>query len=407
MTAERVSKGNTGGAEAGGSNAAARTKPLSHQRVPALDGLRGYGVLVVMGAHFLIGMQTSAWLDAQVFKVSHLAVAAMDMFFVLSGYLITGILLDSKGAERFFFNFYMRRTLRIFPLYYLGLLLATFGAGFLPAGDLRDFVQIRPEHALWYWLYACNVLFALEGYVGLSHFWSLAVEEQFYMLWPLVVVALNRRWLMAVCVGAVGLALVCRFAVMQAGWGEVACYVLTPCRVDALALGAWLACRARGPGGLAVVTRHAWPVFIASWAAFGACLWADGWQRGWWASVLGTLPLVLAGGAMVLAAAAFARGNLVVRVLAHPAAVFFGKYSYCLYVVHPLARRLVELVYTDDMLPRVAGSLLPGRIIAMVLATAVSLALAMLSWRFFESPLLNLKRHFEYRAPAPRAGPPA
>ncbi|NBT59763.1 acyltransferase, partial [bacterium] len=150
---------------------------------PLLDGVRGLAILLVIFFHSsLIPVKNS--MD----KILHGAAlggwAGVDLFFVLSGFLITGILLRTKEAPNFFFNFYMRRTLRILPLYYLFLILAFY------------VVPQTVQFGFTYWTFLSNILLGRLGQFQspvLDITWSLAVEEQFYLLWPLVVWATKRE----------------------------------------------------------------------------------------------------------------------------------------------------------------------------------------------------------------------
>src|SRR2546427_5689081 len=128
----------------------------------------------------------------------------VDLFFVLSGFLITGILLDTKGSRHYLRQFHARRVLRIFPLYYAALALFLILLPMLLPGDrvLRDLTA----DSVWYWTYLYNVKVAAAGFTSssaLGHFWSLAVEEQFYLIWPIVVLYLARRHLYGACWAAV------------------------------------------------------------------------------------------------------------------------------------------------------------------------------------------------------------
>ena len=153
---------------------------LDRQHLPELDGIRGLAVLTVI-LHHGFGFELG-WFG-------------VELFFALSGYLITGILVDAKGRHRgwdYFRGFYGRRSLRIFPLYYLVLLLVLV---VLPGLWPMTFALFDParEHAAWFWSYTQNVLFAREGTIlpGVFHLWSLAVEEQFYLLFPLLIYLLS------------------------------------------------------------------------------------------------------------------------------------------------------------------------------------------------------------------------
>ena len=194
-------------------------------RLPALDGLRGIAVLLVLAFHcryfFPPWMEKSARPTLDV-----LGWSGVDLFFVLSGYLITGILLDTKDSSSYFRTFYARRSLRIFPLYF------SFVAAVLLLAQWR-------VHGFWYLTYLSNWQpghGVNDGY--LSHLWSLAIEEQFYLIWPAVVwfVPPGRlKWIcIALAVTAAGLR-------PFAGSQDQAAYRLTPCRMDSLALGAFVA----------------------------------------------------------------------------------------------------------------------------------------------------------------------
>jgi peptidoglycan/LPS O-acetylase OafA/YrhL len=175
----------------------------SGQRIPALDGIRGLAIALVMFHHFTLygGMRPDFVLDKVYRHVALVGWVGVDLFFVLSGFLITGILHDSRSDRHYFRNFYMRRTLRIFPLYY-GVLAATFLV--LPlvldvSGSCRELLRDQA----WYWTYLINVQIGLDYWPScfvLGHFWSLAVEEQFYLVWPLLLYLLGRRGMLALCV---------------------------------------------------------------------------------------------------------------------------------------------------------------------------------------------------------------
>lgn len=210
-------------------------------RVPALDGVRGVAIIWVVfhnatdmphpatrGAlHVLSGLSHSGWIGVQI-------------FFALSGFLITGGLLDSRGASNYFKGFYARRALRILPLYYTVLLvLLVFAWALTPAATFS------PAHQWPLWLFVSN--WSQSVPYGFAHFWSLAVEEQFYLVWPLVVCWLAPRSLLRMCVWIAVGALVLRIVLRLYGADEWTLYAITPARMDALALGGAGACLVRIP----------------------------------------------------------------------------------------------------------------------------------------------------------------
>src|SRR5262245_13745 len=174
---------------------------LGTDRVPALDGLRGLAILPVMLTHFVSDGDLSpvSKVDEIVSATLTLGWVGVELFFVLSGFLITGILLDSRGAPHYFRNFYIRRTLRIFPLYYgfLALWLGVLPLFYKWPNDVLKVVSI-PVSPVWSWAYLTNIVQALHddwraGPPYTTHFWSLAIEEQFYLVWPTVVFLFSRR----------------------------------------------------------------------------------------------------------------------------------------------------------------------------------------------------------------------
>jgi peptidoglycan/LPS O-acetylase OafA/YrhL len=371
---------------------------MSAGRVPALDGLRGIAILLVLVLHFTMygGELPAAGLDRLVHRTALAGWIGVDLFFVLSGFLITGILYDAKGGERYFRNFFARRLLRIAPLYYGALVLFVLLLPALWRGH-AGLSWLRSE-SFWYWTYLVNVRIAWEGWPGfgaLGHFWSLAVEEQFYLLWPVAVFRLRRRPLMALCAACAVVAVGVRLALHLAG-NAPAAFVLMPARMDALAAGAFLALALRGPGGPAAAARLAKPALAAGGAGLAVLVL---WKRGLPAedaavAVAGYFLLaVLFAGAVALAVAAppGSRGS---RWLAAPVLIFFGRYSYALYVLHHPLLFLKPPWLTYDAVPAVLGSRLPGWLLFVSAGIGVSVALALLSWRFWEKPFLDLKERF-------------
>src|SRR5437588_9009399 len=183
------------------------------QYIPALDGLRGLAILLVMGYHF--GQDADGGGTAlgpflsPVFGVGYHGV---DLFFVLSGFLITGILLDMKDRPRYFRNFYIRRILRIFPLYYAVLFCLLVLLPLLVTPPVFPFAEAQRRQA-WLWLYASNIYHAWTGHwrlTGFSHLWSLAVEEHFYLIWPVVIFFCRARGALVVSAACLVASLACR-----------------------------------------------------------------------------------------------------------------------------------------------------------------------------------------------------
>ena len=189
--------------------------------------------------HFLNAWPGTTALDRDVVDLLGLGWAGVDLFFVLSGFLITGILVDQVGAPGWWTGFLLRRALRIFPLYYLAL--ALFGL----LGPALGFIDpwTFGRWGFWYWTYLGNWAYAARQVIPpLSHFWSLGVEEQFYLLWPLVVLAARRRRLAALTAGLVVISPALRAWIVQgSGWPVGSAFRVTLGRLDGLAMGALLA----------------------------------------------------------------------------------------------------------------------------------------------------------------------
>ncbi|MCA9081017.1 MAG: acyltransferase [Planctomycetaceae bacterium] len=202
--------------------------------MPELDGVRGLAIAMVIAFHLVQAMPViSQALPRHVITVSRLGQTGVDLFFVLSGYLITSILLRQRGCTGALKNFWGRRFLRIFPLYYVVLTLAWI------VPQIRTLpVDVAASDA-WLWSYLANIPPTISHQeTSLPHFWSLAVEEQFYLFWPLLALMVTPRIVGRVSLALFVLAPIARWYSVTIGWS--AFYAL-PCRMDALAAGAWLA----------------------------------------------------------------------------------------------------------------------------------------------------------------------
>ncbi len=380
---------------------------LQARQIPALDGLRGIAIAAVMVFHFtLYGPYSNALMRGlpAIGPALHLAMAGwggVDLFFVLSGYLITAILLRTKAAPGYFRRFYARRVLRIFPLYYLFL-----AVGIALSSRLPPAWSAEGSWQLWLWTYLTNFKIGSAGWSSVprayEHFWSLAVEEQFYLLWPLLVFKLDERRLARVCGAMIAFALLFRVDAVLLLEEPVLGYVSTLGRVDELAAGGLLATLLviRGREEAARQLPARWLLALGGGALTGlALLW---WQRDGLSHldpvvvVLG--PTLLAGlaSAAVAVCVTWGESNRLARLLTFAPLRWMGRVSYGLYVLHtpvlvtlfawrPLAQVLAWPELRTWWVALAAQYLLP---------TAVTAALAALSWVLFERPLLGLKARF-------------
>src|SRR5260221_1974329 len=221
-------------------------------RLPGLDGLRALAILLVVPHNFNL-MITSGG-AAYLFVVAlHRGWIGVQLFFVLSGFLITGILLDARDAPNYYRSFFVRRGLRIFPLYYATLLVLFVllpALGLLPSSFKRD-----PMVELSHWAYFSNWYSAFHpGEDSVSHFWSLAVEEQFYLLWPFVIHRRSAEWVMRFCFAIAAASLSLRVAMLLTGTPGIYTFLAT--RMDALALGGAAAAAFRIPSAASWTLNH-------------------------------------------------------------------------------------------------------------------------------------------------------
>lgn len=339
-----------------------------------LDGLRALAVANVAWFHWRLMFHPShALLPGAGFGV--------ETFFVISGFLITGILLDNRCVEPLLAlrQFYARRFLRIFPLFY-----ATIVIGCLfKAKGIAD---------IWYWhaSYLSNVYFFREGWQGqASHFWSLAVEEQFYLLWPFLVLMLPTRFLFAAIVGCISVApfFATCMNTMQSGPPDAA--VLMPSCMSALGMGALIAYLVRRVHAPALVMRWLLAAGLAGailWHSFGCPKFLEPFDRLGEDCVLGWLVFTVARGF----------SGPIGWFLEWAPINYLGKISYGLYVIHNFAERLVLKMIVTLGSPHWMVS--PFHTVAghILFLLAVTVGLASLSWHLFEKPINSLKRFFPY-----------
>ncbi|MGH7284781.1 MAG: acyltransferase family protein [Polyangiaceae bacterium] len=364
----------------------------------ALDGVRGLAIVLVLFVHFVGDDKPQDLLQHFVTRLSSYGAWGVDLFFVLSGFLITGILYDSKNKTRYFRTFYVRRTLRIFPLYYgvLALLFVILPA--LRSSHSPGLAQSE-QHEAWLWTYATNLYLSLHGswralpYVG--HFWSLAVEEHFYLVWPMIVLSFSRKTLLRICVGGAAFALVLRCALSFAGVSDVALVAFTPCRLDALLTGAFLAVAARSIE-LGEIAERARPLMW--WFAAGAAV-TTAWNAkiGWLPFIVlplrGTL-VALTFGALLVVSLVAPKESLCGRFFLSSTMRFFGKYSYGLYVFQGIVAMYFLRHGVEASLTESTGSHAMAMALQAFAGAGLSCALAIASYELYEKHFLRLKRRF-------------
>jgi peptidoglycan/LPS O-acetylase OafA/YrhL len=369
-----------------------------------LAGLRGLAILLVLLLHFTSDMTLAdGTLAANVRAAFQIGWIGVDLFFVLSGFLITGILADNKGSGRYFSAFYARRALRILPVYFLAVfaafhLLPRFFQGFDTGG-------VRTEAAFWLFVQNFTSLpYQLARTVG--HFWSLAIEEQFYLMWPLVVFLSSPRQARRIALLTIILSPIVRFAAMRAGVSGDAVYHYTPFRLDGLATGAFIALSMRDPdarAGLDRLSKIAGTIALAgALALYGPVHVPDALSTRLDFSI-GFSTLCIGFGALLTRVVLASPNSRLARVLSWRALVTLGTYSYAMYLVHVPLLRVVSKVAVPPQWSGSARFPLLWVFGYTAVLGALTLAAAMVSWHLCEKHFLALKRHFPY---AEREQPP-
>ncbi|MEO6829845.1 MAG: acyltransferase, partial [Acidobacteriaceae bacterium] len=328
----------------------------------------------------------------------------VDLFFVLSGFLITGILYDTLHDPNYFRSFYMRRFLRIFPLYYGFLFfLLILGHWLHFAWGGRQYVLLAYMQNTTLWFPVTD--FHPGVWADLDHFWSLAVEEQFYLFWPLMVFLVRgRRRLIALALALSGIALLLRIAMYLHGASPTTIFMMTPCRMDTLLLGGCAALVLRGNNDW-LPRRWMVPIAMLAAAAIAAyTLWHLGsdMRAGFFGATFGYLVIAISGVAVLLAS--LDTTSLAHRVFRWPFLRSLGKYSYGIYVLHilvghwfgTLTRRALGTSLRIFLTPYLHSRPL-AIVVEFLVTAAVVYAAAYLSYNLYEVHFLRLKRYFGYR----------
>lgn len=339
--------------------------------IPGLDGIRGIAILLVMFFHLHIPGFSLGW-------------AGVPLFFVLSGFLITGILLEEK-TEKFsdyLRSFYVKRTLRIFPLFY----------AYLAFNFIVLFVTGRPADGYgWYLLYLQNYHMgwelinngSLPGIVG--HTWSLAVEEQFYVVWPFLVYFLSRRQLALTCVLLIIASPIARWMILQGDGNVYMANVTLPSCLDMMAYGALLALLRTSEIG----SKVAYTMFAVGCAFTGYAIFELGLEAFWhpekWvksAFYLYTALAFIFG--LAIWSVAVKRNYVMTKMLTIKPLLFTGKISYGLYMWHFIIFIVVERLAT-----KLKALTLP--LVTPLLSLIVAYVVSILSFYFFEIHFLRFK----------------
>jgi peptidoglycan/LPS O-acetylase OafA/YrhL len=376
----------------------------SRIRIPELDGIRGFAMLIVLSFHYVLreGPVPAGTIAGYLQRSLTLGWTGLDFFFVLSGFLIGGILMEVRSSPSYFKTFYVRRFFRIIPIYYLWI--ALYAALIGLAGDTVTRYSnsgIRPplnlaicSHFLFLQNFFPMTLFGLAG-AWFGPLWSLAVEEQFYLGAPIVVRAMSERALrrfLAIVIVAVPLVRIFLLKVVHVPSSEVTTLMVS--RADALAVGMLAASLTRGENPVFSVERNVnlLRALLAVLFLGVAVFWKFSLQSTafemqsvgytWMALFYGTI-LLLAVGHPRGWIAGFLRLRLFREV---------GTVSYCIFLIHVVVNVIVHTLLLHHS-PR--ASTLQGALVT-VLAAFLTFGIARLSWQFIEVPLQRLGHAFKY-----------
>jgi peptidoglycan/LPS O-acetylase OafA/YrhL len=330
-------------------------------RKAQLDGLRALAILPVLYTHF---WNDDTWLGS----------AGVFLFFVLSGYLITGILLRSRTNPSALQNFYLRRALRIAPIYYVTLGLAW-----------RIHLPGIRQTFLWHFFYLSNVLFTLENSWSpwyTAHLWTLSVEEQFYLVWPFLILFLPFKAIKPVVWSTIIASIVYQLgAYWFFGMNALGAGILVFSSLDKLGLGALLALEEAGLGFPRFLTK-------AGWVAFAIILGFEALPINHslpWSFVLREELLIVTFAALIAAASSKISGPAG-AILNSRIVRYVGRISYGIYLFH-----LFLYAVTDAVLGRLGLPPLGPGPRCFIVMSAMSIAAAAVSWHLLEQPLNRLK----------------
>ena len=415
-------------------------------RMVELDGMRGVAMLWVLIYHAWF-LPADGWAQRIAYIAPNMGLVGLEMFFGMSGFLITGILLKHRDSPEYFSGFYGRRLIRILPLYFSYLFFVYY---VIPNVDVLKAMLHHfddPAHyregELYHWLFLSNYwYFKREAFEAslLNSTWSLAVEEQFYVVWPCIVLFFSRRALLFFCACVLAMSNVVRWHMILSpvDFSSVSIYIFTFGRLDSIAIGCALSILAFEPNGRAILLKARWvllgiglAIYIpaVAWTTVFFPLKPDGTQG--YERFLADEAFL---GFGLLGVAIWSSGLIAHLVAADPASWFcramrshflrfIAKYSYGMYLFHIPAIHLVALFMNQHFVlwrNRVFGIPLPTpdrpfvrfvfQIESLVAVTGLTLFLAVVSWFVLEVHFLKLKKSFPYRkkrapGPPPEANP--
>jgi len=373
-----------------------RISALIKGYMPVLDGYRGIAIFLVFLHHCVPKgeVTSSGFLNSFYKGLMDSTWCGVDIFFVLSGFLITGIILDTCERPNFFRNFYIKRVIRIFPPYYVTLLIFCVLYLFLK----NEFFNRLCSSQIWYWLYLENWLWLFQGFYDnpLLHFWSLAVEAQFYLVWPALIYFCPRKllsWLLVIVI-------LCTVGIR--GWLLLTnpftpslvriLYFSTLCRIDGLVMGALLAVWMRSDCMLSRLLRRLGLVMIASGTCLGLIITIQKGFSPFTPVVLfiGFFLFSIFFGMLLVLSLAQPENSVLSRILTWFPLKKLGTVSYGFYVYHfPIC-----WMFRDRIYQYIGKSFILNHLGTVLFCGTLSLVISLFSWYCLEQPILRLKTYF-------------
>lgn len=372
--------------------------------MPILEGYRGMACLLVFLMHFYSDRfnQNSSFLGMIYNQFLTIGWCGVDAFFVLSGFLITGILIENKNHTNYFKNFYSRRILRIFPLYYFVLFLIFFLLN--PLLNQDESYRHLDSLQSWYWLYLQNWEVTIHGYASfhiLSHFWSLAIEEQFYLFWPFIIYFLPKRFLGTTIAIFIIIPILLRNILLFQNLPTESLNILymnTFCRMDSLAIGAAIAFLLRSDYWQSLLLRYSRLSCLLSFSSLCVILFVreELDPVDFCIQSFGYSLLAIFFAALLVLSLGMEENRSFNQFLSWFPLRYLGRISYGFYVYHYLVLFLFRDSLTQYTLDLTHSYWISEILVFMFFAIAI-VAIASFSWYIFEKPILKFKKYFPTR----------
>ncbi len=381
----------------------------TRRHIPELDGLRGFAVLIVIIFHSMhVPKITTNFLDVSAQYLFMTGWCGVDIFFALSGFLITSILLSTKENSNYFTSFYYKRVLRIFPLYYLYLLLIF--AFLFPSlhhkmvGQDKMKLEMAQHSQMWFWLYISNIKQFILGKnfgAGVGHLWSLAIEEQFYLIWPCLVFICSLKNLKRLSLVLIVFSLTLRIVFYYYHVFPQSIYTFTLCRFDALLYGAYVAILVKDGFTFNQKKAHQLLLFLLVLCVPLFIFFGPRYESTPIMYTIGYTIVGLTAGTLIAILQSHEQ-SFVHTIFNRKWLIFFGKYSYALYLFHVLIRQAIFRYFSYPKL--FFGLQIFWDIFVLIIVIAASTIAALISWNCYEKWFLKLKDKFDKKKLEPVVG---